>query len=230
MANLDIAQLPGNADQYSVAQTIKQADNQLTGKRIGFLGSSITIGAGSLNESFVDFLQAEYGIIPSESAISGTTLAGPATDSYIARLQSDFKDITKLDAFVCQLSTNDDRQNKPLGQINATKTTAFDTTTTIGALEAILAEVATRYHCPILCYTCLRDPQDLAYANLIKQLYQLQAKWHFTILDLWADQQLRQLTTDQPATMMDDAHPTRLGYRELWTPKFETALTKMIQS
>ncbi|WP_164508218.1 SGNH/GDSL hydrolase family protein [Lapidilactobacillus wuchangensis] len=229
MIILEIANLPGNAAKYSVAQTPRHAATQLTGKKIGFLGSSITIGAGSLNESFVDFLTAEVGIIPAESAISGTTLAGPASDSYIERLHSDFKNVTSLDAFVCQLSTNDDRQGKAVGQItDAFDSGSFDTTTTTGALEEICAEVTARYHCPILCYTCLRDPQETDYAALIQQLYRLQAKWHFQILDLWADEQVKQATAAQPMAMMDDAHPTRFGYREIWTPRFEAALTALM--
>ncbi|WP_225048289.1 SGNH/GDSL hydrolase family protein [Lacticaseibacillus kribbianus] len=229
--------LPGNADRYAPKTLPPDPASPLFGTTIGFLGSSITIGAASLGDSFVQFLAQKDGVVPVESAISGTTLAGTAPDTYVSRLASDFAAVPALDAFVLQLSTNDSRQNKALGAIapgpataapaGAAKT-AYDVETTTGAIEHVLATVAARWGCPVLVYTCLRDPSDRDYAALVARLYALQAKWHFAILDLYADAALHAATAALPEAMADDAHPTRLGYRALWLPRFEAALAPLI--
>ncbi len=77
------------------------------GRRIAFLGSSITAGAGALEDSFVDYLVATDGVIAIKEAVSGTTLAGNAPDSYVHRLYHRIPVTQPLDAFVCQLSTNE---------------------------------------------------------------------------------------------------------------------------
>ncbi|WP_461224674.1 SGNH/GDSL hydrolase family protein [Lacticaseibacillus suihuaensis] len=266
----------GNAPQYAAATLPPDPTSPLRGTTIGFLGSSITVGAASLGESFVQFLAAKDGVVPVESAISGTTLAGTAADTYVSRLASDFAAVSALDAFVLQLSTNDSRQGKALGVVtpatgptgaavmpaaaaaaldgatlpaaatlateppaatdfpaeatNGTMPTAaaYDVDTTTGAIEHILATVAARWGCPVLVYTCLREPADRDYAALVARLRELQAKWHFAVLDLYGDAALHDATKALPAAMADDAHPTRLGYRELWLPRFEQALNALI--
>ncbi|WP_262315931.1 SGNH/GDSL hydrolase family protein [Lacticaseibacillus parakribbianus] len=267
--------LSGNAPQYAAATLPPDPASPLRGTTIGFLGSSITVGAASLGESFVQFLAAKDGVVPIESAISGTTLAGTAADTYVSRLASDFAAAPALDAFVLQLSTNDSRQGKALGVMtpptgagpagtafavgpavppaavptgaavadspdratlptaaaSATEPTAaggFAVDTTTGAIEHILATVAARWGCPVLVYTCLREPADRDYAALVARLRELQAKWHFAILDLYGDAALHDATKALPAAMADDAHPTRLGYRKLWLPRFEQALLALI--
>ena len=46
----------GNAAQYSVSQTEALENSPIKGKRILFLGSSVTYGSASKGESFADFL------------------------------------------------------------------------------------------------------------------------------------------------------------------------------
>ena len=86
----------------------------LTGKRILFLGSSVTYGAASGGESFADQIAARNGCLITKEAVSGTTLADDSADSYIARLRRISREQT-FDLAVCQLSTNDATQQKPLG-------------------------------------------------------------------------------------------------------------------
>lgn len=49
-------------------------------------------------------------------AVSGTTLVDEDKTSYVSRLKKIDEDSTDL--FICQLSTNDASQNKPLGTIS----------------------------------------------------------------------------------------------------------------
>lgn len=218
----------GNLPAYLPSTEVLNPSSKLYGKRIAFLGSSITYGAAAKGKSFVEYLQTKDGIIPTKSAISGTTLAGLEPKTYSSRLRTDFDDQANYDLFVCQLSTNDSRANKDLGQITPdVQTDGFDRETTLGAMEDILAYVQAHFRCPVVFYTCMRKP-DQDYASLISQLYQLQKKWHFAIIDLWADPVLHNLIKTSPYFMADDAHPTQMGYKQVWTPIFEVQLTKSL--
>lgn len=223
------ASIVGNLPVYSPALIRLDPSSPLYGKRIGFLGSSITKGEASHDVSFVEYLAARDGVVPTKSAISGTTLAGGKPDTYVSRLATDFNDDDHYDLFVCQLSTNDSRVNIPLGKVTAeTKRSGFDTNTTLGAIEHICANVKKRFNCPVVFYTCVRgDDED--YALLVEQLYELQKKWGFAIIDLWANPVVKTLNAETPAAMRDDAHPTQLGYEKIWTPIFEKQLAESLE-
>lgn len=64
----------GNRDEYSVANTAALPENELTGKCIIFLGSSVTAGSAANGESFVDYMEKRDGIIPIKEAVGGTVL------------------------------------------------------------------------------------------------------------------------------------------------------------
>ncbi|WP_054723570.1 SGNH/GDSL hydrolase family protein [Lacticaseibacillus nasuensis] len=222
LAHATVRLARGNQPQYAPGAATLDPTSPLYGKRIVFLGSSITYGAAAHGRSFVDDLAASDGVIAGKLAISGTTLAGHEASSYVSRLAA-FHPAVTPDAFVCQLSTNDGRQGKPLGMIAEPGVTQFDADTTIGAIETIVSRVQRDWGCPILFYTCLLQP-DADYSALIAALRQLQAKYHFAILDLHGDAALASATKQHPGAMFDDAHPTQLGYSKLWTPLFRQAL------
>ena len=61
----------------------------LVGKRIIFLGSSVTYGACAMGQSFIEALEEKDGIIAIKEAVSGTLLVDEDVadgKSYIARL------------------------------------------------------------------------------------------------------------------------------------------------
>lgn len=66
----------GNKDYYNPKLDMKKDDDNLNGKKIIFLGSSITYGAASKGISFVEYLTTEYEVKGIKEAKSGTTLAG----------------------------------------------------------------------------------------------------------------------------------------------------------
>jgi len=173
--------LPGNAIEFSVESTPENENTKLKGKTIYFLGSSVTYGTASEGESFVDYLAKEDDINFIKEAVSGTTLAISDSDkilqgldksqvnaikyaitdgkpeqfgkSYVERLQNMETDISP-DLFIVQLSTNDSRYNCSLGEISSTKEIdTFDKTTTVGAIEYIIACINQRWGCPIAFYT-----------------------------------------------------------------------------
>lgn len=72
----------GNSIKYSVCLTERKKNNRLKGKKIIFLGSSVTYGSQSKGESFVDFLKKADGIEAVKEAVSGTTLADNGFDQF----------------------------------------------------------------------------------------------------------------------------------------------------
>ena len=104
----------------------------LAGKTVLFLGSSVTYGSAANGESFADML-ADYGCNVVKEAVSGTTLVDTGADSYVSRMKTMDKALN-ADLFVCQLSTNDASQGKPLGALDGAK----DTSTIAGAIEHII--------------------------------------------------------------------------------------------
>ena len=191
--NLKTAGLPGNAASYSV-ENMKQLENSpLAGKRIVFLGSSVTYGASSIGVSFADFIAARNGAVMVKEAVSGTTLTDNGPDSYVARLKR--LDRNKdADIFVCQLSTNDASQNKPLGIMAAGSD--YDTSTVAGAIEYIISYAKDTWHCPVVFYTSPRyDSKN--YAVMTTLLHEIAEKWDITVIDMWNDVAFNAITDEQ---------------------------------
>lgn len=197
------------------------SNSALEGKTMVFLGSSVTYGECAGGVSFVDFIAERNHCRAIKEAVSGTTLVEDDSGSYVSRLKRLL--VARADLFVCQLSTNDATQGKPLGQPGNS-----DTATIAGAIEAIIAIVRKRWNCPILFYTSPRYDSP-AYEAMTRLLKELQAKWNFAILDLWNNEAFNALSPDDRKRYMADAiHPTRAGYLEWWTPEFEAAAEALI--
>ena len=91
------ADAPGNAEEYDAEHLERHADSVLTGKRILFLGSSVTFGAAAEGQSFVELFEALDSVDAIKEAKSGTTLADKTSvlsliafgdgDSCVKRLQ-----------------------------------------------------------------------------------------------------------------------------------------------
>lgn len=220
----------GNAESYSAANTPVKLHSSLRGKKIIFLGSSVTFGFGKEGESFVEYLKLVDGLDTVKEAVSGTTLVDKVTygrQSYITRLKTIDTGII-ADAFVCQLSTNDATMKKPMGQISESmELNDFDTQTVTGAMEYVIAYAKKTWNCPVAFYTNSRyDSKE--YDAMVKRLYELQKKWDIVILDMWNDVDFNALTEEKRELYMTDRiHPTRAGYRDWWLPRFEEFLTNL---
>lgn len=213
------------------AGSVTPAENSpLNGKTVIFLGSSVTVGYGSLCVSFVEFLEEGDGITAVKEAVSGTTLVDIEKDSYVSRLKT-IDTSLKADAFVCQLSTNDakNKKEKPLGQVSdGFNIEDFDTQTIAGAIEYIIAYAKATWNCPVVFYTQAKFENE-HYAKMVELLLEIQQKWNITVLDLWNDEDFNNLTEEKRKLyLVDDVHPTRAGYRDWWLPKFRECLYNTI--
>lgn len=181
---------------------------KLYGKTVLFLGSSVTYGSAAGGVSFADLMAESCGIVCIKEAVSGTTLADTNRKSYVARLKKVNAD-TKVDLFICQLSTNDAAKKISLQK-------------TEDAIRFILQYAEDTFACPILFYTGTYFKSE-AYEAMIHLLYDLQKEYDFYILDLFNDKTMQGISLDlYKKYMHDPVHPTFVGYKEWWTPKFIT--------
>ncbi len=196
-------------------------------KTIIFLGSSVTYGAASGGVSFADVICKKGGYNMIKEAVSGTTLVDEGPDSYIARLKQ--IDADQVDLFICQLSTNDATQKKPLGHIStALDAQSYDTQTVAGAIEYIISYAGEKWHCPVLFYT---NPRYGAkeYADMVTLLKEIAAVHAIGIIDLWDDESFNETGRQNYARFMaDPIHPTLDGYTEWFAPYFEETIDRII--
>ena len=221
-------ELPGNAEQYDVKNVQKRTDTPLEGKHILFLGSSVTVGAAAQGVSFADYLAARNSCTITKEAVSGTTLVDAGPDSYISRMKTLDTEMA-ADLFVCQLSTNDATQKKPLGNVSESFDRGdFDTKTVAGAIEYIISYARENWNCPVVFYTNPKYDSP-EYAAMVELLHILQEKWGIAVIDLWSDERFNEITPEQRRHYMADSiHPTKAGYLEWWTPHMENVLCETI--
>ena len=179
---------------------------KLKNKTILFLGSSVTYGCLPNGDAFVEMIGELCGANCIKEAVSGTTLVDINEKSYISRLKAMGTGI-RPDLFVCQLSTNDAGRKLDISEIEK-------------AICFILSYVKNTFGCPIVFYTGTYFESN-EYKNMVALLYELKKKYNFYILDLYHDEGMLAVSKDDyQKYMRDDVHPTLLGYREWWTPKF----------
>ncbi len=228
VANMFGAFNKGNYGEYSLKNITANEDSSLNGKTVIFLGSSVTFGYGSFGVSFADYLEKTDGIIAVKEAVSGTTLVDIKSNSYVSRMKTIDKNL-KVDAFVCQLSTNDATKEMPLGEISdSINLNDFDTHTIAGAIEYIIAYAKATWDCPVVFYTQAKYDSE-HYAKMVDLLLNIQQKWDITIIDFWNDEKINNITDEQKAIyLIDHIHPTKAGYKEWWLPEFQSALYEVI--
>lgn len=224
MANIRFGKMEGNSDKYSV-ENVEPLDNSpLDGMNILYLGSSVTYGASSLQESFVEFIAKRNNTTFVKEAVSGTTLVttGSGGNSYVTRMKNLDKD-AKFDLFVCQLSTNDASQNKPLGTTDST-----DDTTICGAINTIIDYVNATWNCPVVFYTNAYYESEL-YSEMVDAIKEIASIKDISVIDLYTDKAFNDITKEQRSLYMaDKIHPTKAGYLEWWTPKMEQVLYSIV--
>ncbi len=215
----------GNDSKYDLENVEVIADNPLSGKKIIFLGSSVTDGMQSRGISFVDYIGKRDNIDFIKEAVSGTTLADVKDNSYVSRMKT-IDTTYDADMFVVQLSTNDATQGIPLGEISDSKDIdSFDTTTITGSIEYIIAYAELTWNVPVVFYTGTYY-DDTAYAEMVTRLHEIAAKWDIGVIDMYNDQELNDITDEERELYMNDGtvHPTKAGYLEWWTPVIEQGL------
>lgn len=223
-----LSRLAGNKEEYAAERVLPLDGSPLKGKRIAFLGSSVTYGASSLGTSFVEYLAARNDFAYCKEAVSGTTLVDNGDNSYIARMKR-MDRAEKFDLFVVQLSTNDATQNQPLGEMAGRDAENYDTSTVCGAIEYIIGYVRKAWNCPVVFYTNAYYESE-NYAAMVAALGRIAAEYGIGVIDLYTDEAFNAITDEQRSLYMADSiHPTKAGYLLWWTPKMEEYLYALVR-
>ena len=247
-----------HADFYA-ANVTKVENSPLAGKTIYWLGSSVTYGASSEGESMAEFLAAKTGAICVKDAVSGTTIFddGKTNDtglnSYTRRLinSTKFDKNAEVDAFICQISTNDARNDRlsKRGAIASFPSEdnpnydkgAFKRDTTLGGVEYIIAYVIETWGCPVYFYSgsyfgdtgarSSSNPTGTNYGKFVEEVKEIAKKWQncgyeVDVIDLFNDEDFNAQVTDEyyKWCTSDAIHPKRAGYLNWWMPYFEQYL------
>ncbi len=225
-----LAKMPGNAQKYYIENVTVLDDSPLKGKKLCFLGSSVTKGEAALDVSFVDYIAKRNSNSYIKEAVSGTTLVDNGSNSYVQRMINNIDPEEEIDVFICQLSTNDVGTKSGLGEISDSKSLEdFDTSTIIGAMEYIICYAKQTWDCPVVFYTGTKFNND-RYPTMVDALLQLQDKWDIGVIDLWNDTEMNAVNEEDYALYMaDPVHPTKAGYLKWWTPKIEAYLYDYLQ-
>ena len=190
----------------------------LKGKRVLFLGSSVTYGAAAGGVSFAEVTAEMCGFECVKEAVSGTTLADIKENSYVNRLKRKVDENQHFDLFVCQLSTND------CGKVD-------DFSYTESAIRHIIGYVEEKFGCPIMFYTSPKcGGTKSRYDELVNLLWKLQAEYGFAVFDMWNDPTMSReaIGEEKFAYYMKDAfHPFLAGYTEWWAPRFVEFFEKL---
>lgn len=221
-----------NDDEFAVANVKKIENSPLADKTIYWLGSSVTRGessygadSGNNRESMADFLAAKTGAVCKKDAVSGTTIfddgssGNTGAKSYTRRLTDSavFDKDEHVDAFICQISTNDawinpnnpsDNRNLKRGyveDISVQDKDAFNLATTLGGVEYIISYVLETWDCPIYFYSgsyfgdsgtgnrTSGNPTGTNYSKLIDDVKVAVRKWkelgcEIDVIDLYNDE------------------------------------------
>lgn len=247
-----------NAAAFAPENIEAEANHPLRGKTIYWLGSSVTYGASSEGASMADYLAATTGCISKKEAVSGTTIftdgksANTGAKSYTSRLKTskNFDVTEEVDAFVCQISTNDawGTRIENLGTMSESTTidsTQFDLSTTLGGVEFIINYVIETWGCPVYFYSGAyfgdegvrsnSNPKGSDYARLVDAVKEVCEKWNdadgndceVAVIDLYNDADFNAAVSDEyyKWCTSDAVHPKRVGYLQWWTPYFDAYLT-----
>ncbi len=249
--------LNANSSSLNCEYLNVQEDNYLKDKTIGYLGSSITVGYQSESVSFPDYIAKLTGSHSIKQAITGGPLAkvdGVRDEiSYITQLlNGSLTEDTSLDALVVQLSTNDASLGIELGELSQSMDLDdFDYSTSIGAMEYIIAYAKQTWNCPVMFYTnpylsdeviqkyadkYQMDFEDIKasyqtnYQNMVDALYQVKDKWNIDVIDMWNEESfINTNITMRDYYMADPIHPTKAGYLFWYTPYIQNELISVLQ-
>lgn len=218
---MGLEDLLGNSSEYDLDKVEVIPNSILNDKRIAYLGSSITLGACSLETSFVEYISKRNNSSFIKEAVSGTTLVNSEENSYIARL-TNISPKEKIDLFICQLSTNDASKNKPLGSLDEK-----DICTVTGAIRYIRDYVKKVWGSPFIMFSNPYYHND----NYLKMVNRVKEMEDIYLIDMYFNKEFNDISSkDRALFMADDIHPTKAGYLKWWTPFIEQELYKIVKN
>lgn len=200
----------------------------LVGKTLYSDGDSIALGAGSGYISYAHLLSSKYNMPLTSRASGGTTLAVRAD-----RADSIYERIISMsgtyDYIILNGGINDIINNIPLGTVTDDINIEFDTTTTLGALEAICKHLNTNYFRSKKLFVFIHShvPRLSAMKNTFTEMKKVLEKWGLPYVDISQQFNLGHWNSSVAIEYFktnDQLHPNLKSYREIYLPCIEKAL------
>lgn len=247
-----------NDARFAPENVTPHEESPLEGMTFYFLGSSVTYGSASEQDSMADYIAALNNCTVKKEAVSGTTIfddggnGDSGVRSYTRRMVNStvFDKNENIDAFICQISTNDCTSGRldKWGEITADDVfdmESFDRGTTLGGIEYIIAYVIETWGCPVYFYSGAyfgdvgvedvrnnANPKGSDYGRLVEKVNEVAEKWNAAyenmvgVIDMYNDADFNAAVSDEyyEWATSDAIHPRRAGYLQWWTPYFENFL------
>lgn len=224
--NIDYT-LDPNDDAYLPENVEPLGQTPLTGKTFYWLGSSVFDGSLADRHAVADYIAVRNGANCVKEAVGGTTMFGEEGSAYWSRLTTTekFDKNAQIDAFFCQISTNDSNSDNKRGEVTAPDVTdleQFDTGTTAGAMEYIVCYVNQTWHCPVYFISGSYYGQEKTfdgeyrdngsgekYAELVELAQAVTEKWNNIegvtcgVIDLYNDDAFNYISADDYSYFMN---------------------------
>lgn len=202
---------------------------ELTGKRLLIAGDSLMYGDGNNGSSVGEYLRDKYGMTLNKIAVCGTTLAVRENDNN----NSIFYKLTHIsgsyDYIVFDGGINDNSVNVTTGEVTEKFNSEFDTSTTVGALEAICKYLITNYPDAKKLFVIAHEkiPQatmnrNISYLARMAECIKALEKWGIPYVDMTRTQ-LKKSVVEQSSYFSDNTHPNAAGYA-IYCKEVEKAL------
>jgi len=219
--------------------------NELKGKKILCVGSSVVRGKCAYDTSFADYLGKLNRCAVVKEAVDGTPMAArvdyPDT-SFVERLEARILNLEaqewQPDVVLIQLSSNDadkkkvgpDKYGEALGPGQE-----YDIYTSMGAIEKMISDVHETWPEAKLVFFTMPKREAPRYELLRDKLLDAQAKWGddpisgFALIDLWTNPKTAQTEGSDKYRlyMYDRLHPTMSGHMSYIRPVIEAALCEL---
>ena len=179
--NLVVTKTPIREDVERLEEDVKP----LKGKTVTFYGDSITEGMAGTGAKYgwAVPLQRDYGMVCTNKGVGGLKLRSGGTKSIVERVIEDSVD---SDYIIVSGGFNDSSNSSAIGELKAGYTSAFDASTTLGAMETMCKDILYKYADKkvgfVVCYNIGNrgGTYDLLADNLILAC----KKWGLPYLDL----------------------------------------------
>ncbi len=209
--------LEGNSRRYDLSSAPSFQDSILRGRRVIWLGSSLSCGRKADGSTAASWLEAMSGcVIAADLSAEGSRLCTDVHNSGIARLRALASSVREADILIVELG---DADVSPLGRITeGFDRFACDTKTVLGAAEYIISFAREMFRCDV-CFFTPYAKNNPSLRLLIEKMRTVKDKWECGLLDLGTLDPQALSPGERKLYFAGKNDLTRAGYRDWLMPE-----------